>query len=858
MRANGARAATAAAAALRALHLPTAAEASHLEPAFRIWPHLPRLFTSAAPAATPPTTLPQLSAALAAAYDARRYNDVLTLFDSPAARAILGNSGGSNPNPKKKSSPDLRASAAAYDVALKACAAAGQAQRAQSIVSSMWRRGVPVGRVAQGSLLKALCAAGRRRQALHRLKGIPAARLTTMHCNTVLGACAAAQDVETGLALWSFMQRRGVAPDAVTWCEVLRLQGAAGDATAVRQTWEEAQEAAKIDKNGLLAETHSLFTSTAAEGAAVAEAGAMLGAARAAALATSGDVPAALQACEDLMDSLSHLLPQELSLDDDSSKEESHHVHSPTHSRLRASPLDHLRSACNSVLHAAVAARHWALMRQMVATMTSRGLPPDAITYNALFKAAFRRGEGPQPIVEGIAEMRALGLTPSAATFAVLAEAHAAEGDVDGAVAAFEDAQGEGLRPEPAAWAALVRAHAAVGDLNGAAAVVKRMEAMGGGESSFGALESEDSVYAALFDGVAAAAQRGSGAKGVEENLPTDEPLLAHCEVKKAAAEVLAETEVGMWRRRAAVGRPPGPAALAALVRAHAALSHAGAVWALLDAQYPRKPQHTSKNEGLGPFSLFTAPEGRSTAPHPKLPPRPSSGFAFIDTETDVLHALEEATAASGDGQHPRGPGDACTRPLAAGIPCLARSGRWDLILALLKRLSASHIAPDANLYAALVAAAGANAGHAQPPAAAVAAARRIVDHMRRSSAVSVTAQTRVFTAMLRVLGAVSGPDAALDLIQEMKAAGVEPDAATWNALRGCALAHGRADLADAAAREARTAREGRRTSRTQAEPSAEEPGIAKKANDTKGKEVAGEEEHHWRGYYATDDEEEW
>lgn len=345
------------------------------------------------------------------AYSSRHYDQVLSLFSQGDDRIL---------KPASKSDP--RSAAMTYDCALKACAAAAEARQARRILSTMWKRGVPVGRVAQGSVLKALCAAGQRHAAFQHIKGIPAARVTTMHCNTLLSACAPAHDTTIGLKVWEFMKKRGVELDNVSYCEALRVFGTAGDVERLVSLWEaeifpalNSLEAS--DNLGSSPRGMNSATSIAAEEESLDrevllerknESKTMVAAAYAGALAAAGHVPLAMAQCKLIMDMLSHLLPQELRLaieleterTDDHQMASKNKTKSSTASggRQTAAPLDNLRSACNAVLHAAVSSHQWQYLREMVALMTSRGLPPDVITYNALLKAAVKRGEGPQPI----------------------------------------------------------------------------------------------------------------------------------------------------------------------------------------------------------------------------------------------------------------------------------------------------------------------------------------------------------------------------------------------------------------------------------------------------------------------------
>jgi pentatricopeptide repeat protein len=381
------------------------------------------------------------------AYNSRHYDQVLSLYSQGDDQII---------KPASKSDP--RSAATTYDCALKACAAAAEARQAQRILSTMWKRRVPVGRVAQGSVLKALCAAGQRQAAFQHVKAIPAARVTTMHCNTVLSACAAAHDVTVGLKVWEFMKRRGIELDNVSYCDALRIFGAAGNVENLVSLWENEIHPTIIGGSSIggsssnSSTTNTVIVEEVSEEVLLQkrnESNTMVATAYAGALAAAGQVQAAMDQCESIMDMLTHLLPQELHLaiELETERTDGHQSALKTKNkttssttsggRQTAAPLDNLRSACNAVLHAAVSSHQWHYLRKMVALMTSRGLPPDVITYNALLKAAVKRGEGPQPIHEGIAEMKALGLQPSSTTFTLLIEAYATEGDVEGAQNVF-------------------------------------------------------------------------------------------------------------------------------------------------------------------------------------------------------------------------------------------------------------------------------------------------------------------------------------------------------------------------------------------------------------------------------------
>lgn len=342
-------------------------------------PSLRYAATSSAQASTP-ATVADLTIAMQEALDSKRFESALAMFRASDGHLLL---------PATHRNPTAVASV--YDCALKACAAGGAADDALKLMATMWRRKVPVGRIAQGSVLKALCTAGRREEALRHLKSISKTRLTTVMFNTVLGACAASHDAAVGLRCWELMRKREVPPDAVTFCEVMRLHGAAGQASEIQSVWDTAVNTLGIE------------TSISTE-ANVGDDGhrSMLTAAQAGALATAGDFSAATAACEALMESMSHCLPVPLHFDvaglpsagDEGAGGPEGGSEDGGRGRRGASPVQNLRAACNAVLHAAEARQEWAAMRRMVHLMTARGLPPDVVTYNVLLKAALRRGDG--------------------------------------------------------------------------------------------------------------------------------------------------------------------------------------------------------------------------------------------------------------------------------------------------------------------------------------------------------------------------------------------------------------------------------------------------------------------------------
>ena len=588
---------------------------------------------------------------------------------------------------------------------------------------------------------------------------------------------------------------------------------------------------------------------------------------------------------------------------------------------------------------------------------------------------------------EGITEMRALGLHPSVATFVLLIEAYAAEGDIDGAHSAFDSLKKEGMRPDAAAWNALLKAHANIGDLSTLGQAFQLMvdqAEKGAGPSP------EDSTYAVCFEGIAAAARRhgetihhsGShtsdraGTLGeerremsleVESNFAHSPSFLSDRESASALLDTIEKEMRG--RKNGKLGY--NSVATAALIKAHGALGHAQVVWNLLLEEYT----HTAKDHGntnIKPIQSSTRNQssfdkgssspssssggvgvGGNNKQHPQqirgnntnsttstsssLPLQPpllfggksssnnirgsssaitaasasdstSSGSGFNKRENmniaqldnELLRSLTEAihknpnqisssffsnnkfsprnsssSQQQNDFQQQNQPQQqqrysSSPRALNAGIPILFRAGKLEGVIYLL-RLLRTHgtTIPDSDTYAALITACTVPLRYTL--------ARRLLTHMHDESGIKPCA--RVFAALLRVECVRGGVEGAVDIIDEMRNAGIVPDAGTWAALRGCAQSHGRADIAEYAQRELIAAQEGgvpiggnsvAIASATVAGGVLVESmleggkiGILESvtgdgdSSDT-GDGAIGDKERHWKGYYASDEDEEW
>ena len=345
----------------------------------------------------------------------------------------------------------------AYDFALQAYAADKDAGNAESLVHKMWKDGIPVGRVANSSVVKALCSVNKRSDALKYLKSVSAQRSDIVGYNILLNSCAESKDYVTGILCWNTLQQKvkkcrnfGFKPSPITWGAILRLQGQAKEKESLVSLWEDWL--AECDNNTNVSEADS--TSVAASYVA--------------GLCEVGEFEEAIQVCNNLLETISVHLPVELDVADvtEESKKLQYSDEQERH-RKHSSSVQNARVACNTVLHAAVGASRYSVMDRVVRSMVSRGLTPDNATYNALLRRSLRRREGSGAIKEGILEMERLGLSPDRISIEILIQSLAIEGAVDEA----EDAVCLMIKryetPPGSAWSVLLAACGTHGDIHG-------------------------------------------------------------------------------------------------------------------------------------------------------------------------------------------------------------------------------------------------------------------------------------------------------------------------------------------------------------------------------------------------------
>ena len=395
----------------------------------------------------------------------------------------------------------------ACDFALRAYANLGMPDPAARLVSAMWQRGIPVGRVANSSVVKALCEAGRMEEALKYLKSVSAQRSDIVGYNVLFTALrhrmhdegsginswgsARASDARTrttcshevhdlGVRTWAVLEKKmeknsKLRPDVITWSAAVRIlgadgRGAHGKRLSAGDNWYYARWLEVADE-------YSLADRTSVAASYVGG------------LCSAREFEKALETCICVLDEVlaAGCLPVEVVdgnvMERDAGVDAGHQgahqdgLFEPVCSekgKKHASPVSNARVACNTVLHASVATSNDSVMDRLVHAMMSRGLTPDTVTYNALLRRSLRRREGSLAIKEGLAEMQRMGLVPDQTSVEILIQSHALQGQIEDAERAVEVIIDEYGVESGRAWGTLMAACGMAGDVENVAHVFAR------------------------------------------------------------------------------------------------------------------------------------------------------------------------------------------------------------------------------------------------------------------------------------------------------------------------------------------------------------------------------------------------
>ena len=410
-----------------------------------------------------------------------RFEDLMILINK--AEQLL--------KPVAKERPKVAANV--YDSMIKACAASAKpsvqehapgnfisnnsAHKAFHLVGSMWRQGIPVGRVAQGSLIKCLCDAGYARKAFKHLKSIPKSRLHPSFFNIILDACIHSGELDIGKEAAQRCLRYNAKPDALTWSLILKLHGMLGDRDGVEFAWASLLDTCPWTTNGDGNAFQKDFDESDSESFKRyshtisyhdKEVGKyMVNEAYVQSLVASGDLETAYSACNAILDmAAGQYLPLPLEISNSAFQIRSSNEDDIDLMRLDA-VIKHIRNACNIILHASECQHNWNTMKNLVGSMATHGLPPDTHSYNYLLWASYRRGEGIRILKEGLEEMKALGLVPNADSYELMMEASLKYNAPSMAKEYLHECMKNTTRGQGWAWGSILKAHGKVGDLPG-------------------------------------------------------------------------------------------------------------------------------------------------------------------------------------------------------------------------------------------------------------------------------------------------------------------------------------------------------------------------------------------------------
>ncbi|GAB4821571.1 hypothetical protein N2152v2_008617 [Parachlorella kessleri] len=679
---------------------------------------------------------------------------------------------------------------ALFELALQACAAAGDARKALQLVAAMWKRsGVEVSHSAHFSALRALCNGGELQRAVRYLSDIPSRRLQTFHCNVVLQGAVSRGEVQRARQVEGLLQRRRVLLDATTYSALIELRGLEGDATAVASACQQA-----LAVCGTEAQPRLL-------------------AAKVIGLARAGALEEAIRAAEELMDS-SDSLPVDIS--SRIPQEQQGHLWRTAgvaaaagsmqpapctsgrggnidmllarqHRRQQQQlpPLEYLRGACNAVLAQAEAMGNHSAAKHMTGLMTLRGLPPSTTTYNLLLRSAAKRTHDSMAAVhaveEGMQEMQALGIVPNAETYELLLDAQGAAGDIDALRRCLEAVGAAGLKLSPAGWSRVMRHFGACGDLEGVGEAYSELRRSGARVT--------EGIFKAAFDAISAWGDAEVTQRALN-NGPASS-LVNRRTYQRQLAAVLLDRWVGDME---ALGIVHTAASFISLLHAYS---------------YSLQPEHVVQlmQRAFGPSlsgfgSLGTSPRRQQLDEAQQQQQQQQEEEERAQQQQQRRRRRHQGhgpvmqpTAEGGQGAGPFArsviPGrirpDA--RIFTAAIGACSRLGRLEAAVAMLRLMRESGLEPAVQTYTSLIAL----CAYKRMPGLA----RSMLGDMRERG---LEPTLHTYNALLKVeCHCGGGLDVALQLIQDMQHRGITPDEVSWRTVLSAAKFVGRSDIAELA-----------------------------------------------------------
>ncbi|KAK9829186.1 hypothetical protein WJX72_004378 [[Myrmecia] bisecta] len=450
-----------------------------------------RPFASGAPApleSQPPASLSQSSGAMRYAIRKGDAAGVVRSFDREAALKA----------------PGLEC-ANQFDTFLEACAKLGNAGDALAAVELMQQQRVLMGYIAHGSVLLALCKAGRLPDAWAYLSGPSCAQRTSaIMCNTVLAAANQAGNAGIAADCLQLMRDRQVAWDGQTWGNALRLQAVRQDPAGLEEHWQLVQQTPFANLAGVQAAyiialttcgkldkaSETLQAALEAYKQAPRDAGIRFPSAR----TQRSDRPRPEKPPADGAHSFVSNKALEKGIFGRWATEQAHEVRTnkPVHDlrtkgatsrqggvNARQGDEHQMRVACHAVVYAAEHELDSALAHAVLSQMREAGVRPDTQLYNCVLRMRVDNLEAPPALEATLDDMQALGLQPDQHSFTALIRAYAQQKDMAGAQAAAFRMQAAGVPLGIHAYNALLEAYAAAKDLQASAELYAQMRSQG-------------------------------------------------------------------------------------------------------------------------------------------------------------------------------------------------------------------------------------------------------------------------------------------------------------------------------------------------------------------------------------------
>ena len=731
----------------------------------------------------------------------------------------------------------------ACDFALRAYANLGMPDPAARLVSAMWQRGIPVGRVANSSVVKALCEAGRFEEALKYLKSVSAQRSDIVGYNVLFtalrhrvqdegfwgnvwavhtdkggkrtAALASHDVVDLGARTWTVLEKKmeknsKLRPDAITWSAVVRILGVGGGVGphGKRRAGYGGLGDAENPYYGRWLEVASTYTLADRTSVVASYVGG---------LCAAREFERALETCAGALTEVSEAghLPVDVldgSVADGESVTERDSVNGMKGTETtdgdsgkgkHASPISNVRVACNTLLHASVATSNDGIMDRVIHAMTSRGLTPDTVTYNALLRRSLRRREGSLAIKDGLAEMQRMGLTPDQTSVEILIQSHALQGQIEDAERAVEVIIDQYGVERGRAWGTLMAACGMAGDVENVAHVFAR------------AVEYCDQL-------------QGDGDGGSEA---THEHLVVSC--LRALHDALGKE---YWRRVLHAPVAVAQSLSSSVNSGKEALFEyleevaVGLLKDIDDLKARKNTLHAPEHDRL----LCLAALGKANevlAIVPRIP--------LVRGEDRMMQVLArgqaqiESSSSSSASQANR---DRYSQDDEAAndvlLHALARLGKLEHCFGLIQQRDLDLSAKD---YVALIQACAAHS----PPMEEL--ARRLLTHARERG---IFVDTRFYNGLLLVRARLEGLDGVHDGIDEMRARGVEPNVFSYFVLREAAVLAKDAHAADSALEKIKDLQQGYAAD--------------KYSRAREGDHVPRTRGGPWRGFYALEFDDDW